>query len=121
LDIQIDMISQEHMREMTTMEKIRFILDEVQKGKIVILESGLSPDEEAKLIETTMLEIATGDFTGIEIESYPPSHEKSGVLGKIFKKTPRSRLTIIGPANKMKTIKKDHKLISAIIMSKADE
>jgi len=109
------------MKEMSTMEKIRFILEEVQKGKIVILEAGLSPEEEAKLIETTMLGIATGNFTGIEIESYPPSHEKSGVFGKLFRKNPKSRLTIIGPANKMKTIKKDHKLISAIIRSKSDE
>jgi len=121
MDVQIDVISQEHMKEMSTMEKIRFILDEVRNGKIIILESGLTPDEEAKLIETTMIEIATGDFTGIEIESYPPSNEKRSVFERLLKKEPKTRVTIIGPANKMKTVKKDHKLISAIVRIGVDE
>jgi len=30
---------------MTSMEKVRLILDKVKTGKIVVLESGLTPDE----------------------------------------------------------------------------
>ena len=55
--IQIDLISSQKMDELTTMEKIRMILDGVRSDKIVILETGLSPDEESKLIEVTMSEI----------------------------------------------------------------
>ncbi|RLG36777.1 DUF2073 domain-containing protein, partial [Methanosarcinales archaeon] len=45
-------------------------------------------------------------FTGIEISSYP---SKRGFLRK------KTRLTIIGPADMMKTIKKDKDWISAVI------
>ena len=67
--IQIDLISSQKMDELTTMEKIRMILDGVRSDKIVILETGLSPDEESKLIEVTMSEINPDGFTGIEIET----------------------------------------------------
>jgi len=60
-----------------------------------------------KLIELTMMEVDES-FTGIEISGYPT---KRGLLN-LRRKT---RLTIIGPAAKMKTIRKDKDLISAII------
>ena len=54
-------------------------MDEVY-DKIVILETGLSPDEESKLIEITMSEIHPEGFTGIEIET----HLQSTVGGSTF-------------------------------------
>ena len=48
--VRIDMISGARMEGLTGMEKIRLILDGVREGNIVILEEGLSPDEESKLI-----------------------------------------------------------------------
>src|SRR6056297_1209319 len=69
--VRIDMISGERMDGLTSMEKIREILDGVRDGNIVILEEGLSPDEESKLIEVTMTEISPDEFNGIEIETYP--------------------------------------------------
>ena len=41
----MDLISQEKLEHMTSMEKIRLILDKVKTGRIVVLESGLTPDE----------------------------------------------------------------------------
>ena len=67
----MDLISGEKLEKMTSMEKIRLILDKVKKGKIVVLESGLTPAEEVRLIEMTMTEIRVDEFSGIEIESYP--------------------------------------------------
>ena len=106
-DIKLDLVSEERMASMTSMEKIRFILDGVKLGNIVVLEGGLTPEEQMKLIEMTMSEIDE-DFAGIEIGSYPV---RRGFLGL----RRRTRLTIVGPANMMKTIKKDKDLIRAII------
>jgi hypothetical protein len=60
--IQMDLISEEKLDGMTSMEKVRLILDEVRSGKILILEKGLTPSEQTKLIELTMAEIEPVDF-----------------------------------------------------------
>lgn len=117
IGVQMDLISEEKMAAMTAMEKIRLILDGVKDGKIIVLEKGLTPTEEAKLIEMTMTEITPDDFPGIEIESYPSSQNQK-LIDRIFRKpVVRTRLTVIGPANQLKTLKKDRDLISALVSS----
>ncbi|MCU4754294.1 DUF2073 domain-containing protein [Halobacteria archaeon AArc-curdl1] len=115
--VQIDLISGERMDGMASMEKIRMILDGVHDGNIVILEEGLTPDEESKLIEVTMAEINPDEFNGIEIETYPKSSTRdSSLLGRIMgnDETPK-KLTVIGPANQIETLHKDENLISALV------
>jgi len=112
--VQIDLVSAARMDGLTSMEKVRLILDGVRDGKIVILEQGLSPDEESKLIEVTMSEINPDDFTGIEIETYPSSSaRKGGLLGRLMGGSDDNKLTVIGPANQIETLHKDEDLISA--------
>ena len=114
--VQIDLISGERMNGKTSMEKIRMILDGVRQGNIVVLEKGLTPDEESKLIEVTMTEINPDDFTGIEIESFPRSEtQDSSLLGRLMGKEETSKLTVIGPANQIQSLHKDETLISALI------
>jgi len=107
MEIKMDLISEDKINSMTSMEKLRFILDGVKSGSIVILEGGLSTEEQMQLIELTMAEV-DDDFPGIEIGGYPT---KRGFLN-LRKKT---RLTVIGPAKVMRTIKKDKDLISAVV------
>ncbi|SEW25993.1 DUF2073 domain-containing protein [Natrinema salifodinae] len=115
--VQIDLISGERMDGMATMEKIRMILDGVHDGNIVILEEGLTPDEESRLIEVTMSEISPNEFNGIEIETYPKSETSdSSLLGRIMgNDTSEAKLTVIGPANQIETLHKDETLISALV------
>ena len=114
--IQIDMISAERMEGMRTLEKIRLILDGVHDGNVVILEEGLDPDEESKLIERTMSEINPDGFTGIEIETYPGSASgDSGFLGRLMGSDEPNKLTVIGPANRIETLHKDETLISTLV------
>ena len=114
--VQVDMISAERMDGLRTMEKIRLILDGVHDGNIVILEEGLSPDEESRLIEVTMTEINPDEFSGIEIETYPTSGvDDSGLLGKLMGRRSTSKLTVIGPADRIETLHKDETLISALV------
>lgn len=112
MGVQINLISKERLSKMGSMEKIRMILDSVKEGKIVVLETGLTPEEEAKLIEVTMLEIDHENFVGIEVESYP--YREKSLISKILGKR-HGRLTIIGPANRLKTIEKQEDLIKALI------
>ncbi|OVE83509.1 DUF2073 domain-containing protein [Natronolimnobius baerhuensis] len=115
--VQIDLISGERMQGMASMEKIRMILDGVHDGNIVILEEGLTPDEESRLIEVTMAEISPDEFNGIEIETYPKSDSRdSSLLGRIMgSEEADAKLTVIGPANQIETLHKDETLISALV------
>ncbi|MFA1609802.1 DUF2073 domain-containing protein [Halobellus rubicundus] len=117
--VQIDLISGARMEGLTSMEKIRLILDGVRDGNIVVLEEGLSPDEESKLIEVTMTEISPDEFNGIEIETYPQSRKgNQGLLGRLMGKESDKKLTVIGPANQIETLHKDENLISALVSRK---
>ena len=104
--VKFDLITQKKLKKMNTEEKIDFLLEEVKKDKILILERGLNPIEETKLIETTMSRIDQETFVGIELESYeaePDADEK--IWHKLLKRdTIKPRITVIGPAEMMKTI-----------------
>jgi hypothetical protein len=117
--VQIDLISEERLADMTSMEKIRMILDDVRQGTIVILERGLEPEEQSTLIEMTMREILPDGFNGIEIETYPSREESPGFLKRLMGKSAKeTRLTVIGPANQLRMIKKDRDMISAWVSTK---
>ena len=114
--VRIDLISGARMEGLTGMEKIRLILDGVRDGNIVILEEGLSPEEESKLIEVTMTEISPDDFSGIEIETYPKSEAvDQTILDRLMGRESDKKLTVIGPANQLQTLHKDETLISALV------
>ncbi|AGN01453.1 hypothetical protein L593_07540 [Salinarchaeum sp. Harcht-Bsk1] len=117
--VQIDLISGERMDGLASMEKIRIILDGVHDGNIVILEEGLSPEEESRLIEVTMAEIDPDGFNGIEIETYPQNDARdTSLLGRIMGQEDTAKLTVIGPANQIETLHKDETLISALVSRK---
>jgi len=107
MEVKMDLISEDRISSMGSMEKLRFVLDGVKSGNIVVLEGGLTSEEQMKLIELTMTEVDE-DFPGIEMTGYP---SKKGFLNMRRK----ARLTVIGPAKKMRTMKKEKDLISAII------
>ena len=114
--VQIDLISGARMEGLTSMEKIRMILDGVRDGNIVILEEGLSPDEESRLIEVTMTEISPDEFTGLEIETYPRSETAdASFLDRLMGKQSTQKLTVIGPANQIETLHKDETLIQTLV------
>ena len=117
--VQIDLISEERLSSMTSMEKIRLILDNVRQGTIVVLEKGLDPEEQSALIEVTMREIMPDGFSGIEMETYPAKDEGNRFISRILgKKSNAPRLTVIGPANQLKMIRKEKDLISAWVSSR---
>jgi hypothetical protein len=107
MEIKMDLISEDRISSMGSMEKLRFVLEGVKSGNIVVLEGGLTSEEQMKLIELTMTEVDE-EFPGIEMTGYPT---KRGFLNMRRK----TRLTVIGPAKIMRTMKKEKDLISALI------
>ncbi len=106
--VQIDMLSADRLSKMTSYEKIRLILDDVHQGCVVVLERGLTPEEQGTLLEATMMEISPGAFSGIEIETYPAATEEKKIFGKLFgKKSHESRLMVIGPVDQLKMLSRE--------------
>ena len=110
--VQLDLISREKLEKMSSADKLKMILKNVKDGKIVVLESGLTPEEEAMLIELTMREIDHENFIGIEIETYP--YKDKSLFDKLMGKK-GGRLTVVGPANRLKTLQKREDLITALV------
>ncbi len=108
--LKMDFLSSDALSTHTSMEKISMIVERVKGGNLVVIEGGLSPEEEAELIETTMREIDIENFMGIDI--YTLEKDKKALFGISKKKT--IGLTIIGPANIMKTVKKKSNFLSMI-------
>jgi uncharacterized protein len=114
-DICFNLVSRQKLSELNSNEKLKFIIKEVKKGKILVLEQGLTPIEQASLIEKTMQEIEHDTFIGVEMEGY--SEDTPTFLQKLFGLSKKPRMTLIGPADLLKMIKKDNDMIQTKIIS----
>jgi hypothetical protein len=113
--IAFNLVSRQKITGLSSDEKLSFILKEVKKGKILVLEQGLTPMEQSTLIERTMKEIEHDTFIGVEMEGY--GEDVPTFLQKILGAGRRPRMTLIGPANLLKMIKKDNDMIQTKIIS----
>jgi hypothetical protein len=112
--ISFNLISRQKLGELSSDEKLKFILTEVKKGNILVLEYGLTPIEQANLIENTMREIEQDTFIGVEMEGY--GQDNPTFIQKILGMVKKPRITLIGPASILKTIHKDHHMIQTKII-----
>ena len=113
-EISVNLVSRNKLEEFSSEEKLNFILKEVKKGKILVLENGLTPMEQTTLIERTMKEIEEDTFIGVEMEGY--GEDSPTFIQKIFGMIKRPRMTMIGPADLVKTVKKDNNVIQTKII-----
>ncbi|MEK6834952.1 MAG: DUF2073 domain-containing protein [Nanoarchaeota archaeon] len=100
------------VKDLSSLGRIRKLLNMAKENKIVLLEGRLSKEEEAELIKTTMEEI-NASFRGIELAVVNPNESNDDAFSKL-KSTIASALvgnrqgfTIIGPATIIKSIKRD--------------
>ncbi len=100
------------IKTLSSIGRIRKLLNMAKENKVVLLEGRLSKEEEAELIKTTMEEI-NASFKGIELAVVNPNEGEQDPFSK-FKSTLASALlgdkqgfTIIGPATIIKNIKRD--------------
>lgn len=97
---------------LTSLGRIRKLLNIAKQNKIVLLQGRLKREEETELIKTTMEEI-NKEFRGIELAVINPTQASLEGFNK-FKNDvislflgDRQGLTIIGPANVVKAISKN--------------
>lgn len=115
--VAINLVSRDFLHNMTTPEKIRYILDEVKQQKILVLEAGLDPREQAELITKTMSEIDPDTFIGIEMQSHSAETPRSWVNKLLARAVPRGSMTVVGPADKLRTVNKDGSGIQALVLA----
>ncbi|MDR3291611.1 MAG: DUF2073 domain-containing protein [Methanobrevibacter sp.] len=109
-ELKMDFISSDALENATSMEKIYMIIERVKKGNIVVMDGGLTPAERAELIETTMREIDIDNFIGVDVHTL----EKDSTSFFGFSKKKTVLITIVGPANLMKTVKKQSNFLSMV-------
>src|SRR3989344_749928 len=97
---------------LSSIGKIRKLLNIAKQDKIVLLQGRLKKNEETELIKVTMEEI-NREFKGIEMVVISPTKTKAdgfskfryGLMGLLL--GDRDGFTVIGPASVVKKIKKD--------------
>jgi len=117
--ISIDLISTEKMEELGR-DKVRFILDQVKLGKVLVLEKGLTSSEEMDLIRTTMSEIDHDSFIGVETPGFTGNVTRRTFMQRILGRAPPPRMMVVGPAQLLRTIKKDGRTIQAVILTREE-
>ena len=112
--IAFNLISGRKLENLSSSDKLKYILKEVKEGRILVLEYGLTPTEQTTLIQHTMKEIDHDTFIGIEIGGY--EHEKVSFFQRVFGVVKKPRMTVIGPAHLLKMVHKDNDMIETTII-----
>ncbi len=117
--VKINLISSRKLDSMSSEEKLRFIISEVKKGTVLVLERGLTATEEINLIKATMSEIDHQTFIGIEMQSYSSDDlaSRGGFFSRLLGRAKVPKMSVIGPANLLKTIHKNGSMIQAMILT----
>jgi hypothetical protein len=115
----LQIIPYSEIRDLSSLGRIRMLLNIAKENKIVLLQGRLTKEEEAELIKVTMEEI-NKDFRGIELAVIEPTKDKVHALDVLRDSIAnvllgnRQGLTVIGPASIVKEIKKDPKKIELL-------
>ena len=103
----------DEIEDLDSQGRIKKILKLVLGDRIIFLQGRLKPEEEARLIEDTMVMIGhIKGFKGIELAVLNPS-KGTGLFDELKKGLAkallgdRDAMTVIGPASMVKEIKKD--------------
>lgn len=115
----LQIIPYSDIEHLSSVGRIRKLLNLAKEEKLILLQGRLKKEEEVELIKATMEEI-NKDFKGIELAVMDTVGKTSGfdsIKANFVKMMMGNRqgLTIIGPANIVKKIKKDPKNLQVII------
>ena len=110
--VTIQFIPYAKLEGLSSLGRIRKLLNVAKQDKIVLLQGRLRKEEEAELIKVTMEEI-NKEFKGIELAVINPTATNLSGMQKLRNSFAnmflgnRIGMTIIGPANIVKQIKRD--------------
>ena len=118
--VTIQFITYSEIEDLSSLGRIKKILNLAKENKIVLLQGKLSKQEEAELIKTTMEEI-NNEFKGIELLVMDDRKSHGNAISLLkhklvnFLAGERMGFTIVGPANIVKEIKKDPNKIQLLL------
>lgn len=121
--VTIQLLPYTEIESLSSVGRIRKLLNIAKQDKIVLLQGRLKKDEETELIKVTMEEI-NKEFKGIELAVINPAAANLSGLQKLKNDLisamlgDRQGLTIIGPASIVKQIKKDPNKIELLTSEK---
>lgn len=113
--VTLQLVPYTEIEPLTSVGRIRKLLNLAKQDKIVLLQGRLRKEEEAELIQATMEEIDDA-FKGIELAVINPDskdYDEQNAFQKIRANVvntllgDRQGLTVIGPATVVRKIKKD--------------
>ena len=116
--VTIQFIPYNEISGLSSVGRIRKLLNIAKEDKIVLLQGRLKKEEETELIKATMEEI-NKEFKGIELAVINPDQasKASGMMGGLkdgffnLLLGDRQGMTVVGPASIVKKIKRDpHKI-----------
>ncbi len=123
-DVTIHFMPYSEISRDDSLTRIKKIVGLVLENRIIILQGRLKPEEETKLIETTMTLIGNiKGFQGVEISTLSGDTDQS-LFNKIRHNIARilvgeqDAITLIGPASFIKEIKRDPKKIELLLKRK---
>ncbi len=124
MPLTIQYVPFEEVSDLDSERKIQKLIRIVKQNKLVLMEGTLTSQEEADLIEETMATI-DNKFKGVEITSFNPLEKNArqiqDKLKQIFMQMVWGRrrgLTIIGPANIVREIRKDPNRIQLFLSNR---
>ena len=108
-----------------TIGRVKKLMSVVLDNKVVILQGKLTAEEEAKLIENSMMLIGNvKNFQGVEIAAISGEGDDRGLFDRIRYNIARilvgeqDAITIIGPASVVKDITKNPKKMEMMLQRK---
>ncbi len=120
-EFSLQVIPYSEIEELSISERVKKILSLVLSNKIVLIHGRLRAEEEARLIEDTMALVGhIKDFKGIELAVIEPDLRDKTLFVKMKYNIARrlvgdsNALTIIGPSNIVKEIKRDPKKVELL-------
>jgi hypothetical protein len=124
-DLTIHFMPYSEIAKEDTIHRIKKILGLILDNKLIILQGRLKPEEESKLIETTMTLIGNvKGFQGVEISTLSGDSENKNLFDRVRHNIAKilvgeqDAITLIGPASLVKEIKKDPKKIELMLERK---
>lgn len=120
-DLTIHFMPYSEISHLDSLHRVKKLVGLVLEDRLIILQGRLKPEEESKLIETTMALIGNiKGFNGVEISTLSGDQDRS-VFDRVRHNIARilvgeqDAITLIGPASFVKEIKKDPKKIELML------
>ena len=93
MELHINFVTEKTTRKMNSTQKCDFIISRLKTDCVLVFEGGLNPEEEAALIEETMIQIDHQEFLGYKILN-PTPLRMSGLFSR-----KNLKMTVIAPHN----------------------